>query len=469
MERYLRAIAAMWDLPWRGLTILSLVCVILFSAEAIVAVKLSATGAFNYYNILFDADSSEGIAIRAHGWAEDRRSEVQLPNYLHPFINYFTMPAFRVIAKLTSVVNGRWEQLQVREEMALFVSPACTAFAAFAIGLALMWLNFSPGTAVAAAILYAVSYSSLIFGAVPDHFSMGGLSVLLLLAWLAFWIRGAQPISRSGYIAWALIASFATGVTVSTIVVAFIVLVSAMARRRANLGFYVRAAGASGAILVGVVLCAALLGHLIALSASTAGLGPRDAKAANPGIVSEVRVAGNYTDFDFRSVAFKATEVGLHSVQAVVGLGVHRRPPFNLGQPDIIVPLAADAWSVSDIAIGAAFAIMVLLGAYVGLRRQTPEPKRIFAWACAVVLCASVILQSIYGRVAFLYSQHWLFPMVFFAVLAFANMTGKWRPAMRAASAAVLLVAIAASNFHLTGQTISLARTIVADFLRSAT
>ena len=59
--------------------------------------------------------------------------------------------------------------------------------------------------------------------------------------------------------------------------------------------------------------------------------------------------------------------------------------------------------------------------------------------------------------------------MVFFVALAFANMTGKWRPAMRAASATVLLVAIAASNFHLTGQTISLARTIVADFLRSAT
>ena len=186
-----------------------------------------------------------------------------------------------------------------------------------------------------------------------------------------------------------------------------------MARRRGNFAGYVRAAGASGAILVGVVLCAALLSHLVALSASTVGLGPKDAKAANPGIISEVRVAGNYADFDFRSVVSKATEVGLHSVQAVVGLGLHRRPPFDLGEPDVIVPLAADAWSVSDIAIGAAFAVMVLLGLYVGLRRQTPEPKRIFAWACAAVLCASVILQSIYGRVAFLYSQHWLFPMVF--------------------------------------------------------
>ncbi|MES2291677.1 MAG: hypothetical protein V4527_00080 [Pseudomonadota bacterium] len=465
----MRAIAARWGLPWRGLIILSLMCVILFSAQAIVAVKLSATGAFNYYNILFDADSSEGIAIRAHGWSEDKRSQVQLPNYLHPFINYFTMPAFRVIAKLASVANGQWKEMQIREEMALFVSPACIALAAFAIGLALMWLNFSPGTAIAAAILYAVSYSSLIFGAVPDHFSMGGLSVVLLLAWLAFWIRGTQPIPRSGYIAWALIAVFATGVTISTIVVAFIVLVSATARRRGNFGGYVRAAGASGAILVGVVLCAALLSHLVALSASTVGLGPKDAKAANPGIISEVRVAGNYADFDFRSVVSKASEVGLHSVQAVVGLGVHRRPPFSLGQPDVIVPLAADGWSVSDIAMGAAFGVMVLLGLYVGLRRQTPEPKRIFAWACAAVLCASVILQSIYGRVAFLYSQHWLFPIVFFVVLAFANMTGKWRPAMRAAGATVLLVAIAASNFHLTGQTISLAQTIVADFLRSAT
>ena len=465
----MRAIAARWGLPWRGLTILSLVCVILFSAQAIVAVKLSATGAFDYYNILFDADSSEGIAIRAHGWAEDKRSEVQLPNFLHPLINYFTMPAIRVIAKLATAVNGQWNELQIRQEMALFVSPACTAFAAFAIGIALMWLNFSPGVAVAAAILYAVSYSSLIFGAVPDHFSMGGLSVVLLLAWLAFWVRGTQPISRSGYIAWALIAVFATGVTISTIVVAFIVLVSAMVRRRANLGFYIRAAGASGAILVGVVLCAALLGHLVALSASMAGMGPRDAKAANPGIISEARVAGNYADFDFRSVVSKAAEVGLHSVQAVVGLGVHRRPPFNVGQPDVIVPLAADAWSASNIAIGAAFAVLVLLGVHVGLRRQTPEPKRIFAWACAAVLCASVILQSIYGRVAFLYSQHWLFAMVFFVVLAFANMTGKWRPAMRAASATVFLVAIAAWNFHLTGQTISLARTIVADFLRPGT
>lgn len=469
MERCLRAIAARWDLPWRGLAILSLVCVILFSAEAIVTVKLSATGAFNYYNILFDADSSEGVAIRAHGWAEDNRSTVQLPNYLHPFINYFTMPAFRVIAKLASVANGQWKQPQIREEMALFVSPACTAFAAFAIGIALMWLNFSPGAAAAAAILYAVSYSSLIFGAVPDHFSMGGLSVVLLLAWLAFWVRGTEPIPRSAYLAWGLLAAFATGVTISTIVVAFIVLVSAMARRRADLGGYIRAAGASGAILMGVVLCAALLSRLVALSASVTGIGPKDAKAANPGIMSEVRVAGSYTDLNFHSVVSKGTEVGLHSVQAVVGLGVHRRPPFSLGQPDVIVPLGANAWSVSDFAIGAAFAVMILLGLYVGLRRQTPEPKRIFAWACAAVLCASAILQSIYGRVAFLYSQHWLSAMIFFAVLAFASMTGKWRPATRAVIATVLLVAIAASNFHLTGQTISLARTIVADFLRSAT
>jgi hypothetical protein len=446
-----------WGLSLRALSILSLVCLFSFATEAVIAVKLSSTGAFDYYDVFYDADASKGLEVRAHGWAQDHAQVVRIPNYVHPLNNYITMPIIRIAAMPISHMTSKWNSIQIREGIALLVSPVCVAAAASIVGVALIWLGLPLGAAVLGSVFYAGSFSSLTFGAVPDHFSMAGLSIVMLLAWLAFWISKSRHISRAGYIAWGLIAIFATGVTITNIFVGFVVLALAMMRQWGRIGGLSRAALASGVVVTGVVLCAAVLGHLV----TTLGLGASNV-GTDPAFL--VRMVKTYSVFDFQTIISKAVEFGMHSVQAIGDFGIQRAPTFSDDQPDTIAPLSGYAWSSLHIALGAAFACLFGLGAYVGLRRPASEAIEIFARACVVILFANLLLHSVYGRVAFLYSQHWLFPLVFFGVLALVHITRNWGRTMQRAFAIALVAGVINLNLYWVGQTVSMANQIVTDY-----
>lgn len=456
----MRAFFSGLGLPPRALAMLCLISLLSFSIETITASSFSSSGAFDHYNVLFDADSSEGLAIRAHGWSEDGRANVKVPNYQHPLINYMTMPAIRAVAKPLAPVmgSGTDTQSQVREKLALLVSPACLSLAALAVGVTLLLLGLSTGAAIAAASLYAFSFSSLVFGAVPDHFAMGGLSITLLFAWLAFWLVRPDPISRFGYCAWALLVVFAVSVTVTHSAVAFVVLALALIRREPIVAGLVRSALASLVVVVGVVLCAAILGQLLAVS----GIGPRKA-ATNITLTGEVGTIRKYAGFSLDSIASKGADFGLHSVQAVIGLGIERHPAFNTGEPDMIAPLSRDAWLPIDDGIGLFFAALLVFGLYRGLRPQANYQIRSFSLACALILVTNIVLHSVYGRIMFLFSQHWLPPMLFFLVLAFNGALSRLGQLPRAAIAFVLVSGISLSNLYWLEKTTAMAKKIMID------
>jgi len=385
--------------------------------------RLDGLGAFDRYDVIFDTDPNERLDLFAGSGSGERL-------FVHPLLRLVSLP-IRCVTRVGDHASLTVASLEAsRRGLAMLVAPVCSALAAVVMFRVFLGAGFGDLAAAAGAILHQVTFSQMMFGSIPDHFVLGGLGLsLVLLCGLVLPTR-----NRVGWPHWLAVGVFTSGVTITQIIPTCLM--------------FAACCRCGGRGVRETVRATALLGGLsVALAVSIGGL--FSVLDARPSPLSPVAEAAHYAQF------FPSHPLG-HAFDAIAALPNSIAPP-----PARVVPderyggryrIRFTLESVRH--PGRIFAVWMLLlvGAWLGLRSDAPVQRALTLGSVAIGLY-NLMLHAQWGSEWFLYSQHWLAPMVFLLAAPLRH-AGKYRLPVWGATA-IALTLIASSNWYRIGEIVA--------------
>lgn len=346
-----------------------------------VALTWSFAGYLSEHNLFFNADPASNLASLAHGsWGRLAPS--------HPGLELLSLP-IRALATLLSRAWPTGEVVSVRELLALGYSPVATLLTLAVLYRTLVRLGLTAGDARAAVAVWATSFSTLLFGVLPETYALSGFGVALLL--LQF-VEDTEPSRAPRHLRWAAVGWAAALVTITHAVTAGL-LYGAMLwhhRRAASV-----AIGRGMAMAAGLV--AASLGvHVLLLVVF----------GASSGHEGQARWIARFVSLDLARIGLNVLSFPLATLQAIAAFGITVGPrPFCDSGPCLgltftittVTPGALGALGVAT--AGASWAWHQLRG--------DPIRKRL-AVPVALVLGSNLALHAVFGDEVFLYTKHWM-------------------------------------------------------------
>ncbi len=377
------------------------------------------------YNVLYDADPNARLPCYANGWG-DGRSLVHpnLCNLINPWVRMIAMPA---------AILGLADAEQVRYGLSLMVAPLFAGLSVALVFSSLLLLGCRGAAALALTLLYAFSFSQLLFGSIPDHFALGGFSLTLSL-WLML-LSLCQR--RIRVLPWALAGALTLSVTLTNalLFILFFALaaVPSLGRKQAlRTGVRIGALAVALVLLVKVPMDIAYGGGRNELGAARDFTGaylheqPLAALAEFPGTVVAAFVAPESTTLPQR----ENLQEGRYPFQLTLKGKAYAYPS----------PLARAAAMVM------ATLLIVALGAGITLARAGDALDRALLGAATGSLLFNALLHAGWGSEYFLYSQHWFAASTLLLAFIARSVLGRSRALPVAFTTAAVLVA--AANFE---------------------
>jgi hypothetical protein len=336
-------------------------------------------------NILFDADPPSRLSQLAHGWGDHTLA--------HPILPYIFSIPFRMIAAIFLKVHLSNDPVQLREAMAVWVAPVCSAIKvgiAYATG---QMIGASRRGSLGLALLAGFSLAPAVFGSVPEHHALSALVLTATFGW-ATAVRFALIPDR--YAVWLTLAFLATGITVTNVVVVLIIYLAS----RLSGGHEWRRSLAAAALL-GILAT----GTAIGLSM----VGARVLKQPAP-IESTVTLANSYTQHPnvergVRYAAALATSLigpypGTMQNESALTPRAKSANELNVQFSYDILPMTAWTWTRIALILGVAG-----VGAWYGWRGDVRFRGLVIA--ALLVLVYNGVFHLLWGTEWLLYSIHW--------------------------------------------------------------
>jgi len=380
--------------------------------------------AFDQLDVICDADPNYRLVDFASGGWRQRC-------FVHPLLRMVSLPIWGATTFARSAGITVAPSKTSRRSLALLVAPVCSALTAVVMFRVFLGAGFGDPAAAAGAILHQVTFSQMMFGSIPDHFVLGGLGLsLVLLCGLVL------PTSeRVGWPRWLAVGVFTSGVTITQVIPTCLMFAACC-----------RCGGRGGRE---TVRATAILGGLsVALAVSIGGL--FNFLDARPSPLSPVAEAARYAKF------FPSRPFG-HALDAIAALPNSIAPPTARVVPDDragidLYTIRFTLESVRHPGRIAAVWTLFLAGSWLGLRSGAPVQKALCLGSVAIVLY-NLIFHALWGNEWFLYSQHWLAPMVFLMAAPLRHARRYRLPAWGAASIALTLIAF--SNWYRIGEIVA--------------
>jgi multisubunit Na+/H+ antiporter MnhB subunit len=347
--------------------------------------RLRSLGAFTVNDALFDADPQTRMRAIAHGW-----ERLLLIHPLFPYV--FTLP-IRVLAKVWALVTAAQGESDVRELLAMAVAPACGAAAVVVMARAMIATGVGRAGAVICAIGFGLSFSTLVFASIPDHFILSNLLAacgLLLCARLA-----SKTAVDAPSILWWPLGIAATGVTISNLAIPACCYIATDYRPERGLWKTLRATATYAAVVVIVTTALALAG------AASFGQFGRLVPQELGGQGSESMLLRYITPNPLARAA-RAPKAVADSLAPARVITV---PSGSSGAEAKLPHLSLEtgvAW------LGAPLVVLVLLAAAVAGHRQADHGFSAPVVAALAILGGNVAFHAVFGKEYFLYSQHWM-------------------------------------------------------------
>jgi len=379
---------------WREWVFLALLFAAGIFAYAWLAAKLYGLGIISSYGVLFDTDPTLYLDAMAHGWG--------LRSPVHPHLpNLFMLPS----RALASILGGDTEA--VREQVAIWYAPAASAAKLVLLYALLRMLDFKKELAAIFVLFVGVSFTQIIFAALPESFGLTSFFTAVLMLWAAMVLSG-----RSHDKAWVWYAVGFCFIGTSGSNAALFGFILFFVRWHLS-GDFLRTGFRAVAETVGLFLVVVLTGYGfdLLLDPETPYFG-----------------AGAYERF---VMPFWRFAEHLAYFPAQLGLTVWPQAPTVLTSKEDYealyrVPLIGD-WQMTSftyqVAAKGLYANLVgwlvtLLAVGGGLLAWRQEGEaRPLALASGCIILFGGILHSFYGVETYLYSHHWQIPM--FLMLAF--------------------------------------------------
>jgi len=340
---------------------------------------------FAQNNIVFDTDPPSRLAQLAHGWGDHTLA--------HPILPYIFSVPFRMIAAVFLKVHLANDPVQLREAMAVWVAPVCSAIKvgiAYATG---QMIGASRRGSLGLALLAGFSLAPAVFGSVPEHHALSALVLTATFGW-ATAVRFALIPDR--YSVWLALTFLATGLTVTNVVVVLIIYLAP----RLSGGHGWRRALAAAALL-GILSTVTAIGLSI--------VGARVLKEPAP-TRTTVTLASSYTrrpnvERGVRYAAALATSlIGPYPAampnESALTPRAKSANQLNVQFSYDILPMTAWTWTRIALILGVAG-----LGAWHGWRGDVRFRGLVIA--ALLVLAYNGVFHSLWGTEWLLYSIHW--------------------------------------------------------------
>jgi hypothetical protein len=410
---------------WAMAAVAVLLGVLSLGLHTTLAWQLDRLGAFEKKDVLFDAD----VKTRLQAISAGRHLGVKHPNLMA----YFTPPITLAARSLATVCPGCRTEAELQRVLGKLVVPAASALKTMLVFLLFRRLGFSSLQATTATLLSLLSFSTLVFGSIPESYGLTALAMAIAYAVAA---ASDGELTWRRMILWIALGVFAMGITLTNVAFVALLLWAASSEKRLIAGG-VRAAAIATVVFAltsasAYVLDLALVPHERAVDSTSVRSILRDRVLAP---IQQQAVAHGAVDYGrklrfFPTVmanAFAPPRVGTTSVDSWgrerFGLSLERSPSiFGLGDP-----------------LGLSVVVLIVAGATCSLASPRTRPIAI----ASIGLVAMGWLMSVWGTESQLFSQHWHLPAV---VLIAGVMTVPRYNALTTAILVALTLALAVNN-----------------------
>ena len=169
------------------------------------------SGYFDVYDILFDTDPNENLKSFAHGWGRHAVS--------HAFLELFSIP-IRIIEFAFSSLGIISNRIEFRELIALSISPIFSALTLVCFFKILRQLNIKTIDANIFTLIFAASFSNVIFAIVPETYAISCFLIALLVH---YYLKSGEIKQSGSSLVWFIIAILLTGITITNICIFFLI------------------------------------------------------------------------------------------------------------------------------------------------------------------------------------------------------------------------------------------------------
>lgn len=346
------------------------------------ALEWNRLGYFSNYDILFDADPNTNIRTFIFGWEGGRRTAV------HSLLEYFSLPVSGVGKALAWFHSGVSVD-EAKKLVALAISPLAATGSVWVFRSLLSRLKLDTATQYAGTVLYASSFSMLLFGSVPETYAISGLLINILLLW-ALDPEGVRRHDAS----WLVLGVLVAGVTITNVAVFFLAYVFYLHHSR-EWSVHRTVARAGMYSIAGVCVALSLYWIGVVVTSSPAG-----------GEMSLGWVA-KYSAFDLYKIFSTSVNHFANLLTAFSPLS----PDFSGGRVSMF--RNRDDVGVIVGSLIATTSFFWLVFRKVGSIKGTPYPLLLS------IIGFNALLHSFFGYEQFLYSQHWVAVLIVLFVLAF--------------------------------------------------
>ncbi len=411
-------------------TVTALLAVLSLVLHLTLARQFERVHTFEQLNVLFQADISSRLLAISGG----NHLGIKHPNLMP----YFTPPIALVAKVLVTLNLASGPEAELRRRLGTVVVPAASALKTALVVSLFHELGFSWAGVTVATLLEMMSFSTLIFGSIPESF---GLTALALAMAYAFAAGSRSGLTWRRTTLWVTIGVFATGITLTNIaLVALLVWAAAWEADAPVVATTVRVAAIVIAIFGVTGVSAYVLDRVLVPPEPSAVAGIAGAAAQRLAAPlrrefryfapSPVRRLGRLPTSVANAFAPPTAESV--AITSIVG-GRHKRG-FTLESSPNIFGL--------DDPLGLSMFLLLVAGAYCSL--ATPASRPIATASVGILAFGG--LFNVWGSEAQLYSQHWHLAAV---VLIAGVMRAPGYGRLMTLVLGVLTLVVAVNNFML--------------------
>jgi hypothetical protein len=459
---------------WRDLVSSAALALAAFVLHLELALRLDRLGAFERFNTLFGADPNLRL--------EALRRGDPLFRLAHPGLSYLLGIPIRALGRLAAtLVPGNPVPDQAARAIALGVAPLASALSCVVLLRLFRRLGLPFTAALLLTLLTALSFSSIIYGSMPETYGVSALAIAIAYALFVRSHRVGVPTE----LAWLAAGVFASGVTITNIVPVAVLYFVRAARKQGRPGVALVRTIGMGALAVFIASAAGVASE--AFLRVRGAPGPSEREWIARYVVEQPLL--HYATFPTAIVNGIApappTRLPAFSLEMRAQAGTSRRkaaPSEDVaapgGAPGDTAPRGAAAGGAEGgVAAGRPNArlarltlqpshrpfsprnlggiVLLAVLAWAAFHRRDGDPETVsVARASLAIIGFNWILHGFWGGETFLYSQHWHVSLMF-AVAALTLIAGARRRAVVAILAAST-AAVAASNMLVLSRLLSL-------------
>ena len=348
-------------------------------------------GYFDVYNIFFDTDPNKNLSAFAHGRGMHAVS--------HAFLELFSV-TIRIIEFAFSSLSTISNRLEFRELIALAISPIFSALTIVCFYKILMQLKIKTIDANIFTLIFATSFSNVIFAIIPETYAISCFLIALLVY---YYLRSGQMKQSGSPLAWFIIAILLTGITITNICIFFLIF-SAHLLKNEKFDYYntFRKASLYSISAVLLVFIYYKMSHFL-FSAIT-GI---DIKTGSVGGIDWI---AKYATTSLYKAGINIINLFSASINAFLAASPTTIAPYIFPEEVWYNLLSFTRYKADYLWLSS---VAILCSAFAYASKEHLKEKR---WHDLYLISGLIIvfnfsLHVLFGREMFMYTQHWIIPL----------------------------------------------------------